>query len=194
VLSPDGRLAVPVGFDDHSIGRVDAEITLVEYGDFECPRCAQAAGAARELRGRFVDEVRFVFRNLPMARIHPHAERAAEAAEAAAVEDRFWEMHDLLFEHQSDLSDESLLRYAAHSGADPAAVAEALRLGTMRARVERDATGGIRSGVTCAPAFFINSVRYPESDLVESFTFRSCLDKLTQAVEARVGGEVRRTL
>src|SRR5579859_1471700 len=167
--TPEPRLAVPVGSDDHSIGPDNASITLVEYGDFECSYCAQAAGAVRELRRLFADNVRFVFRNMPLTELHPHAERAAEAAEAAALQGRFWEMHDLLFEHRTDLSDAALLRYAAQAGANASAVAEALRLGTARTKVERDVGGAIRSGVTGTPTFFVNGTRYDGSWSLEPF-------------------------
>jgi protein-disulfide isomerase len=169
IRTPQRRLAVPVGSDDHIIGPDSAPITLVEYGDFECSYCAQAAPVVRELRRLFGDDVRFVFRNMPLTELHPHAERAAEAAEAAALQGRFWEMHDLLFEHRTDLSDPALLRYAAQAGANATAVADALRLGTARAKVERDVQGGIRSGVTGTPTFFVNGTRYESSWSLEPF-------------------------
>jgi protein-disulfide isomerase len=169
IRTPEPRVAVPVGSDDHIIGPDSAGITLVEYGDFECSYCAQAAPVVSELRRLFGDDLRFVFRNMPLTELHPHAEHAAEAAEAAARQGRFWAMHDLLFEHRTDLSDAALLRYAAQAGADAALVAEALRLGTTRARVERDVEGGIRSGVTGTPAFFVNRTRYEGSWSLEPF-------------------------
>jgi protein-disulfide isomerase len=160
---PGPDLAVPVGADDHIIGPDSAGITLVEYGDFECSYCAQAAAVVHELRRLFGDNLRFVFRNMPLTELHPHAERAAEAAEAAALQGRFWEMHDLLFEHRTDLTDAALLRYAAQAGANASAVADALRFGTARAKIERDVEGGIRSGVTGTPTFFVNGARYEGS-------------------------------
>jgi protein-disulfide isomerase len=167
--TPEPRLAVPVGSDDHIMGPDGAGITLVEYGDFECSYCAQAAPVVGELRRLFGDELRFAFRNMPLSELHPHAERAAEAAEAAALQGRFWEMHDLLFEHRTDLSDAALLRYAAQAGADASAVADALGLGTVRTKVERDVEGGIRSGVTGTPTFFVNGTRYEGSWSLEPF-------------------------
>jgi protein-disulfide isomerase len=167
--TPEPRLTVPVGPDDHIIGPDSAGITLVEYGDFECSYCAQAASVVHELRRIFGDDVRFVFRNMPLTNIHAHAERAAEAAEAAALQGRFWEMHDLLFEYRTDLSDAALLSYAAQAGANASAVADALRLGTARTKVERDVEGGIRSGVTGTPTFFVNGTRYEGSWSLEPF-------------------------
>jgi protein-disulfide isomerase len=169
IRTPEPRLAVPVGSDDHIIGPDSAGITLVEYGDFECSYCAQAAAVVRELRRLFTDNVRFVFRNMPLTELHPHAERAAEAAEAAALQGRFWEMHDLLFEHRTDLSDAALLCYAAQAGADASAVADALTRGTARTKVERDVEGGIRSGVAGTPTFFVNGTRYDGSWSLEPF-------------------------
>ena len=162
-------LAVPVGSDDHIIGPDSAGLTLVEYGDFECSYCALAAPVVSELRQLFGESLRFVFRNMPLTELHPHAERAAEAAEAAALQGRFWEMHDLLFEHRTDLSDAALLRCAAQAGANADAVADALRLGTTRAKVERDVEGGIRSGVIGTPTFFVNGTRYEGSWSLEPF-------------------------
>jgi protein-disulfide isomerase len=157
---PEPRLAVPVSSDDHSLGRVDANVVLLEYGDFACGNCAAAARLTRELRRRFGDALRFVFRNMPLAEIHPQAELAAEAAEAAGLQGRFWEMHDLLFEHQRDLRMASLVRYAAQAGADPKAFDGAIRSGKARAKVQRDVAGGVRSGVTGAPTFFVNGTLY----------------------------------
>jgi len=178
IRTPEPRLAVPVSSDDHIIGPDSAGITLVEYGDFECSYCARAAPVVRELRRLFGDDVRFVFRNMPLTELHPHAQRAAEAAEAAALQGRFWEMHDLLFEHRTDLSDAALLRYAAQAGANAGAVGDALRLGTARTKVERDVEGGVRSGVTGTPTFFVNGTRYDGSWSLEPFAeylrARSC--------------------
>jgi protein-disulfide isomerase len=167
--TPEARLAVPVGVDDHVLGSEDARLTLVEYGDYECPYCAQALLVVRELRQTFGGDLRYVFRNMPLADLHPHAERAAEAAEAVGLQGRFWAMHDLLFENQSDLTDTALLRYAAEAGADARAVAEALTAGTAGARIEQEVEGGIRSGVNGTPTFFVNGVRYDGMWSLEPF-------------------------
>lgn len=159
----DSRLVVPVGPDDHVRGPDDASVTLVEYGDFECSYCGQAFRAVRELERTFAQQLRFVFRNLPLTQIHPHAQHAAEAAEAVALQGKFWAMHDLLFEHQRDLSDGALLHYSPLAGADAVKVAEALKAGTARAKVEADIASGTRSGVSGTPTFFVNDVRYDGS-------------------------------
>src|SRR5438045_450043 len=99
------RLAVPVGERDHIRGRVDAPITLVEYGDYECPDCGTAHPIVRELQRRLGDQLRVVFRNFPCPDNHPHAQQAAEAAEAAGAQGKFWEMHDLLFAHFNELEE-----------------------------------------------------------------------------------------
>src|SRR5215471_16784128 len=105
-------LAVPVTHLDHILGPETAKVTVVEYGDFECPNCGQAYPAVKILRKYFGERMRFVFRHFPLREIHPHAELAAEAAEAAGAQGKFWSMHDLLFENQSHLNVRSLRRYA----------------------------------------------------------------------------------
>lgn len=157
---PDASLAVPVGSEDYSRGSTDAAITLVEYGDYECPYCSEAFAIVRELQRRFGDGLRYAFRNFPLVEIHPRAEPAAEMAEAVGLQGRFWEMHDLLFENQRDLSDLALRRYADQAGADPEQALAAIRDGTPARRVERDLQGGIRSGVQGTPSFFINGERH----------------------------------
>src|SRR6266568_856135 len=111
-------LAVPVSRDDHVLGPQTAKITLVEYGDFECPNCGQAYPAVKILRRHFGERVRFVFRHFPLREVHPHAELAAEAAEAAGAQNKFWTMHDLLFENQLQLKAKSLRQYAVKANLD----------------------------------------------------------------------------
>jgi protein-disulfide isomerase len=108
----NSTLAIPVRPVDHVLGPDTALVTLVEYGDFECPSCRQAYPAVKILRKHFGDRMRFVFRNFPLREIHPHAELAAEAAEAAGAQGKFWPMHDVLFEHQLHLKAGNLRRYA----------------------------------------------------------------------------------
>lgn len=156
-------LAVPVGADDHSQGTDSATITLVEYGDYECPYCGEAFRIVRQLQHAFEDSLRFVFRNFPLANVHPHAEQAAELAEAVALQGRFWQVHDLLYENQQDLSPSALLRYAELAGADPGQAHEAVEAGLPRARVRRDLESGLRSGVNGTPTFFLNGARDDES-------------------------------
>ncbi len=158
-----GRLASPVGERDHAQGRADAPVTLVEYGDYECPYCGHANAIVKEIQRRLGDRVRFVFRNFPLADVHPHAEHAAEAAEAAAAQGKFWEMHDYLYGRQQALGDEDLAHAAATLGLDADRVTRDLGAHTYLERVREDLRGGIRSGVEGTPSFFINGVRHDES-------------------------------
>ncbi len=162
-MSAGTRLTVPVGPQDHAAGRDDAALTLVEYGDYQCPYCGQAYPIVKDLQRVFADSLRMVFRNMPLANVHPHAELAAEAAEAVALQGAFWPMHDLLFENQHDLEEPSLLRFAEEAGADSAEVASVLAQGTVRRRVNDDIESGIRSGVNGTPTFFVNGQRYDAS-------------------------------
>jgi protein-disulfide isomerase len=156
-LTPD------VNHSDHVDGPANAPVTLVQYGDFECPYCGAAYPIVKELGRRFGEQIRFVFRHFPLSEAHPHAEHAAEAAEAVAElggEDDFWVMHDMLYENQDALEDEDLVGYATEVGVDGNAVARALDAGTYRTRVRADFKSGIRSGVNGTPSFFINGVRF----------------------------------
>ena len=154
------KLKVPVGPADHAQGRADAPVTLVEYGDYECPHCGRAHPIVKALQKRFGSQLRFVFRNFPLREIHPHAEAAAEAAEFAATQDKFWEMHDLIYENQQALSDELLLDLAKRLTLDARELARALEIGEFVERVKKDFSGGVRSGVNGTPTFFINGQRH----------------------------------
>jgi len=156
-------LAVPVDEDDHSQGPADAPVTLVEYGDFECPHCRRAYPIVKAVQRRLGTRLRFVFRNFPLKELHLHAEHAAEAAEAAAAQGKFWVMHDRLFERQFALEDDNLIEYAAELGLDAARVARELAAHTYKPQVRDDFMSGVRSGVNGTPTFFINGVRYDES-------------------------------
>ena len=156
----EGRLIAPVSEHDHVIGPADAPVTLVEYGDYECPYCGRAFPIVQQLRRALGDRLRFVFRNFPLTQIHEHAEHAAEVAEAAAAQGKFWPMHDWLFTHQWMLDDESLLAGVAELALDADRVAGELAAGTHRARVREDFATGIRSGVNGTPTFYINGVRH----------------------------------
>jgi protein-disulfide isomerase len=156
----NGRLQPPVGPDDHTKGPESAPVTLVEYGDFECPYCGQAYPIVQAILERLGAHLRFVFRNFPLSQAHPHAQHAAEAAEAAGAQGRFWQMHDMLRENQRRLDDASLAGYAEAIGLDPALVMEALENGTYEPQVREDFMSGVRSGVNGTPAFFINGVRW----------------------------------
>jgi diadenylate cyclase len=156
-------LDTPVGDRDHARGPATAPVTLVEYGDFECPYCGRTYPVVKELRERLGDRLRFVFRHFPLDSVHLHARRAAEAAEAAAAQGRFWEMHDLLFANQEDLDDESLRRYATGLGLDLARFESDLAERRHAPRVREDRLDGERSGVEGTPTFFVNGARYEGS-------------------------------
>jgi diadenylate cyclase len=151
---------VPVGARDHARGPKDAPVTLVKYGDYECPYCGQAHPVLKELQERLGERVRFVFRHFPLDSVHPRARRAAQAAEAAASQGRFWEMHDLLYENQDKHSEEDLMRYAAELGLDLRRFEEELANDNHAWRIEEDRRGGNRAGVNGTPGFFVNGIRY----------------------------------
>ncbi len=144
---------------DHVRGSAEAPVTLVEYGDFQCPYCGEAYPIVRDLQERFGDRLRFVFRHMPLPDLHPRAPFAAEAAEAAGAQERFWEMHDRLFEHQLELSDADLRKHAEAIGVSDAERFDAqLRDGVHAARVEEDYASGAQSGVPSTPRFFVNGM------------------------------------
>lgn len=157
------RLVVPVSASDHAMGANDAPLTLVEYGDYQCPYCGQAYSIVKQLQDVFGAALRLVFRNMPLANVHPDAEFAAEAAEAVGLQGKFWPIHDTLFENQCDLSEVAVLRYAEDVGADVHEVQDALSQGVTLERVRADVEGGIRSGVNGTPTFFVNGERYDSS-------------------------------
>jgi protein-disulfide isomerase len=153
------KLKTPVSADDHTQGPENAEVTLVEYGDYECPHCAHAYPMVRRIQMRFGDRLRFVFRNFPLTQSHPHAEGAAETAEFAGANGKFWAMHDLLFENQQRLSRELFLELARKLELSGPALNQALEEKQFEARVRADFSGGVRSGVNGTPTFFINGIR-----------------------------------
>ena len=157
------QLTLPVGARDHAQGPADAAVTLVEYGDYECPHCGRAYPIVKEIQRRFDSRLRFIFRNFPLSESHPHAQHAAEAAEGAAVHGRFWEMHDLLFENQWALDDRHLIGYAESVGLDRSKFENELFAHTQLARVREDFRSGVRSGVNGTPTFFINGLRFDGS-------------------------------
>jgi protein-disulfide isomerase len=154
------KLKVPVGPDDHAQGPADAPVTLLEYGDYECPHCGHAYPIVKELQKRVGKQLRFAFRNFPLREIHPYAEAAAETAEFASAHDKFWDMHDLIFENQNFLSEQMLEELAHRLTLDRRALRDALRSGTFAERVQGDFSSGVRSGVNGTPTFFINSQRH----------------------------------
>ena len=154
-----GKLTVPVGPDDHVQGPENAPITLLEYGDFECPHSRRAVSIVQELQQRYGDRIRFVLRHFPLPK-HPHAELASEAAEAAAAQGKFWEMYQQLFENQDALEPADLVAHAEALGLDAARFKQELKQHAHLERVKRDVKSGIESGATGTPEFFINGVIY----------------------------------
>jgi protein-disulfide isomerase len=173
------QLIQPVGERDHILGPLAAPVTLVEYGDFECPFCGMAYPAVKELRRQLADRLRFVFRHFPRPE-HPHARHAAEAAEASSAQGKFWEMHDRLFEHQRALEDDHLLEYAKQLGLDTDRFGSELASHAHRDRVQADVLSAIASGSHGTPTFFINGRRHEG-------TWQ--LDDLMAAVEAAERGD-----
>jgi protein-disulfide isomerase len=161
-------LKVPVTPHDHRLGPDDAPVTLVEYGDYECPACGMAHPVTKMLTGHFHDWLRFVFRNFPLTQVHPNAQAAAETAEFAATQGRFWEMHDALYENQAQLGLPLFLALATALGLSSDELADALASGRYRSEVREDFMGGVRSGVNGTPTFFINGRRHDGSFAYES--------------------------
>ena len=149
--------------DDHVSGSPNAPVTLVEYGDYECPHCGAAFPIVENIRRRLGDRLQFVYRHFPLTQSHPHAEHAAEIAEAAGERGAFWAMHETLFANQVALDDVSLVAYAQSVGVDPRWAAEALAAGTFAPRVREQFMSGVRNGVNGTPTFFINGRRFDYS-------------------------------
>jgi protein-disulfide isomerase len=152
----DFHLTLPVSNVDHTLGPDHAPVTLVEYGDFECPNCKQAAPAVKLLLERFPERVRFAWRNFPLEDVHPHALLAAEAAECAGAQGKFWEMHDLLFANQEHLKLKNLHGYAEQLGLDMALYTSEMDDHVYLQRVREHIESGLKSGVRGTPAFFVN--------------------------------------
>jgi len=153
-------LKVPVTSNDHIQGDEKAPIVLVEYGDYECPHCCRAYPIVKQIQEQFGADLAFVYRNFPLKEIHPNAEAAAETAEFAAEFDRFWEMHDDLFENQEALAEPLLLGLAEANELSPKKLEEALAQEKYAPRVKSDFLSGVRSGVNGTPTFFINGQRH----------------------------------
>jgi protein-disulfide isomerase len=158
-----GRLILPVGPRDHIQGPPDAPVTLVEYGDYQCPYCGEAFPIVREIQKRLGSNLRFVFRNFPIGTSHPHAPMAAEAAEAVGAQGKFWEMHDTLYEHQNALTEPDLVSYARRLDANVEKFQSDLEHHTFQPRVQEDFMSGVRSGVNGTPTFYINGTRHDDS-------------------------------
>jgi protein-disulfide isomerase len=154
------QLTVPLSERDHVLGTPAAAVTLLEYGDYECPFCAAAHPAVKQVLQLVPSDILFAYRHFPLTQIHPHAQQAAEAAEAAGAQGRFWEMHDLLFVHQDHLAFSDLVGYADALGLDLDRFASELESGAHSARVREDFLSGVRSGVNGTPTFFVNGIRH----------------------------------
>jgi protein-disulfide isomerase len=154
------RLLLPIRPIDHVRGPGDAPYTLVEYGDYECPDCGRLYVILRDLQRDIASRLRVVFRHYPRSGVHPHAQQAAEAAEAAGAQGKFWEMHTLLFERQQALRTKDLIRYAEELTLDVERVRNELKDKTYNERVRADFRAGVQNGVYGTPSLFLNGVRY----------------------------------
>ena len=163
IATNQATLTPPVSADDYAQGPATAPVTLVEYGDFECPYCGEAFGIVKAIQRQFGDRLRFVWRNFPLTQEHPHAESAAEAAAAAGAQGAFWGMHDLLFAHQDALGERFYVQSATTLGLDVDRFTRDLTGHAYAGRVREDFLSGVRSGVNGTPTFFINGRRYDGS-------------------------------
>ncbi|SHL59634.1 Thioredoxin [Chitinophaga jiangningensis] len=154
------HLKTAVSKGDHTLGNPKAAKVLVEYGDYQCPHCGLAFPFINRLLDNYGDEILFVFRNFPLQESHPAAMMAALAAEAAGLQGKFWEMHDMIFEHQASLSADTLLHLAEKLQLDMQKFSQDWRSQELMSRVEGDFEGGLRSGVNGTPTFFLNGARY----------------------------------
>ena len=177
-----GTLRADVSERDHQLGPVDAPVTLLEYGDLQCPHCRRAHGVLARVMRRMGDKMRLVFRHFPITESHPNALHAAEAAESVAAqvgEKGFWKMHDLLYEHQPEWEDAQddarILELAREAGADPDVVAADLDSDKYEEHVKADFMSGVRSGVNGTPTFFINGRRF-DGDWTSVDTFVAALE------------------
>jgi protein-disulfide isomerase len=176
-------LTVPVSKRDHAQGPATAAVTLVEYGDYECPYCGQAHLIVQQIQAQVGDLLCFVFRHFPLIMIHPHDEHAAEAAEAAGAQGMFWGMHETLFEHQDQLDDAHLAQYAARLGLDMARFTLEMATHAHAARVREDYLSGVQSGVQGTPTFFINGVRH--DDAWDGPTLLAAIERVGASRKAR---------
>jgi protein-disulfide isomerase len=172
------KLATAVSDKDHLQGDKSAPCTLVEYGDYQCPSCGQAYPIVKRLQKHFGKRLAFVFRNFPLTQMHPYAEPSAETAEFAGAHDKFWEMHDLLYENQDRLDDELLVELTQKLHLLPAQLRVALETKEFQPRVRADFTAGVRSGVNGTPTFFINEQRHDGS-----YDFTSLVEAIDGVLE-----------
>ncbi len=170
-------LRIPVNEHDHIEGGAGAAVTLVEYGDYQCPYCGDAYPLVKRVQRQFGDRLRLVFRNFPLTEMHPQALPAATLAEYAGTQGKFWQAHDALYEHQQQLGGELYLAIARKLGLPDAGVREAFESGEFSARIQDDLDGGIRSGVNGTPTFFIDGARFEP---------RRGFEELFDAIQARI--------
>jgi protein-disulfide isomerase len=149
-----------VNGNDHATGPAHAPVTLVEYGDYQCPHCGHAYPILKEIQEALGDKLNFVFRNFPLSEMHPQAFIAALATEAAAKQDAYWPMHDIIFEHQQRLHSTDLITYARTLGLDESKFVTDMQNETLKEKVEADFESGVMSGVNGTPTFFINGARF----------------------------------
>ncbi|HRX44094.1 MAG TPA: DsbA family protein [Candidatus Dojkabacteria bacterium] len=162
------KLIIQPNNKDHIQGNEKSNVTLVEYGDFECPYCGEAYPIVKEIQKIKGDVLRFVFRNFPLSEMHPYALHAAYAAEAAGKQHKFWEMHDILFENQENLEDKNLRLYAEKLSLDIDQFTNDMNSDEVAKKVQEDIMGGIKSGVNGTPTFFINGLRFDGSHKLDS--------------------------
>lgn len=158
------KLRVPVSEQDHRTGNLKAKIVLVEYGDYQCPHCGIAHPFTKKLLRQYGQDLLFIFRNFPLQEMHPQALISAQAAEAADKQEKFWEMHDTIFEHQNILSANNLLNFAERLNLDIEKFSKDWKSKIVLSKVETDFDGGIRSGVNGTPTFFLNGNRLETYD------------------------------
>lgn len=172
-------LKVPVTSRDHIRGSQDAVVTLVEYGDYECPYCGAAQPIVERVQQRFSRDLRLVFRHFPLTEVHPHAGPAAETAEFAGANGEFWSMHDALFANQRRLSVPLMMALASNLNLSTVALRDALATGRYAEKVQADFIGGVRSGVNGTPTFFINGARFDSPN--GAFGLEEAIDRLLLA-------------
>ena len=171
-------LRIPVSSNDHSQGPADAPVTLVEYGDYQCPYCGEAYPVIKQLQQRFGDKLRFVFRNFPLVEAHPQAAAAAVVAEYAGSHGKFWQAHDALYENQQQLGEGLYVEIMRSLGLDVAGLQAAFQSDELLQRIQSDLDGGLRSGVNGTPGFFING---------EMYNVRQGFEELADPIAAALG-------
>lgn len=154
------QLTISINSNDHIFGNPNATVELVEYGDYECPYCGRAYPIIKDIKQKLDGDIKFVFRNFPLSKIHPHAFMAAVATEAAGMQGKFWEMHDMVFENQKSLDRENVIYFSRLLGLDTDRFKEDIQDKRLKEKVEKDFESGLRSGVNRTPTFFINGEKF----------------------------------